>query len=243
MEDVSIDIASLLLVYVIIPFSISLVITFIVIEIYNKLKNTVLRKYTLELKILGMEEQIKAQKEEIGSIFSRTNHINSKLDSINSLIEKLDENILKKYTSQYYVTPPSLEQSHVINPSIQYQSQSQSQSEKEEIINDNHHNSTIEYILKKLESNPLTTRELQQYIGRTREHTSRLMKKLYDDRFVDRDIGSKPFKYTITNEGRKLLIKHSVSKNNRYFDYQKKSNGNLKDELTEIRYPENLNSK
>ncbi len=240
MEDVSIDIASLFLVYVIIPFSTSLVITFIVIEIYNKLKNTELKKYALELKILGMEEQIKAQKEEIGIIFSRTNHINSKLDSINSLIEKLDENILKKYTSQYYVTPPSPEQPHVINPHIQYQSQSQSQ--KEETINDNHHNSTIEYILKKLESNPLTTRELQQYIGRTREHTSRLMKKLYDDRFVDRDIGSKPFKYTITNEGRKLLIKHSVSKNNRYSDSQKKSNGNLKDELTEIHYPENLNS-
>jgi DNA-binding MarR family transcriptional regulator len=239
MEDVSIDIASLLLVYVIIPFSISLVITFIVIEIYNKLKYTVLKKYALELKILSMEEQIKAQKEEIGIIFSRTNHINSKLDSINRLIEKLDENIIKKYTSQYYITPPSLEQPHVINPPIQYQSQSR----KEETINDNHHNSTIEYILKKLESNPLTTRELQQYIGRTREHTSRLMKKLYDDRFVDRDNGSKPFKYSITNEGRKLLIKHSVSKNNRYSDYQKKSNGNLKDELTEIHYPENLNLK
>ncbi len=240
MEDVSIDIASLFLTYVIIPFSTSLVITFIVIEIYNKLKNTELKKYALELKILGMEEQIKAQKEEIGIIFSRTNHINLKLDSINSLIEKLYENILKKYTSQYYVTSPSPEQPHVFNPHIQYQSQSQSQ--KEETINDNHHNSTIEYILKKLESNPLTTRELQQYIGRSREHTSRLMKKLYDDRFVDRDIGSKPFKYTITNEGRKLLIKHSVSKNNRYSDSQRKSKVNLKDELTEIHYPENLNS-
>jgi DNA-binding MarR family transcriptional regulator len=242
MEDVSIDIASLFLVYVIIPFSTSLVITFIVIEIYNKLKNTELKKYALELKILGMEEQIKAQKEEIGILFSRTNHINSKLDSINSLIEKLDENILKKYTSQYYVMSPSPEQPHVINPHIQYQSQSQSQSQKEETINDNHHNSTIEYILKKLESNPLTTRELQQYIGRTREHTSRLMKKLYDDRFVDRDTGSMPFKYTITNEGRKLLIKHSVLKNNRYSDSQRKSKVNLKDELTEIHYPENLNS-
>ncbi len=246
MEDVSIDIASLFLVYVIIPFSISLVITFIVIEIYNKLKNTALRKYNLELKILSMEKQITAQKveidllsEEIGIIFSRTNPINSKLDSINSLIEKLDETILNTYASQYYVTLPSPEQPHVINPHIQYQSQSQ----KEETINDDHHNSTIEYILKKLESNSLTTRELQQYIGRTREHTSRLMKKLYDDRFVDRDIGSKPFKYTITNEGRKLLIKHSVSKNNRYSDSQKKSNVNLTDELTEIQYPANLNSK
>jgi hypothetical protein len=240
MEDVSIDIASLFFVYVIIPFSTSLALTLIVIEIYNKLKNTELKKYALELKILGMEEQIKAQKEEIGILFSRINRVNSKLDSIDSLIEKLNEDILKKYTSQYYVTPPSQEQPHVIHPHIQ--SQSQSQSQKEETINDNHHNSTIEYILKKLESNPLTTRELQQYIGRTREHTSRLMKKLYDDRFVDRDIGSKPFKYTITNEGRKLLIKHSVSKNNRYSDSQKKSNGNLKDELTEIHYPENLNS-
>ncbi len=249
------DIISLFLVYIIIPFSTSLVITFVIIEIYNKLTRITARKYNFELKISDMEKQIKGQREEltslseqIGIIFSRTNYINSKLDSINSLIRKLDENLLKQNISQYYVTSP--EQPHVINPNIQHQSQIQAQSDYnitshsqiETINNDDHHNSTIEYILKKLVSHSLTTRELQQCIGRTREHTSRLMKKLYDDKLVNRDIGSKPFKYTITNEGHKLLTKHSVSKNNHHSDFQK-SNVNLTDELTEIQYPANLNSK
>lgn len=250
-----IDIASLFLMYIIIPFCSSLVITFIVIEIYNKLTNKSAKLRNLEIKIVDMEKQIKEQREktnllseQIEIMLSRTNQTNSKLDSINSLI-----NILKNNTSQYHVISP--EQTHVINPADIKQQQQQPQTQIQtqtghnisshsqiESVNNDHHNSTIEYILKKLESNSLTTRELQQYIGRTREHTSRLMKKLYDNKYVDRDMGSKPFKYTITDEGRKLLIKRSVSKNNHHPDFLKNSE-NLTDGLTEIQYPANLNSK
>jgi CRP-like cAMP-binding protein len=69
----------------------------------------------------------------------------------------------------------------------------------------NNNNGTTDYILKLLLDKPLTSREIQHAIGRTREHTSRLMKKLHDHGLVSRDINSKPFKYAITDSGRKRL--------------------------------------
>lgn len=64
--------------------------------------------------------------------------------------------------------------------------------------------STVDSILKMLEV-PLTSREIQRRINKSREHTSRLLKKLYSENIVMRDGSSRPFKYKITNEGRKLL--------------------------------------
>jgi hypothetical protein len=66
-------------------------------------------------------------------------------------------------------------------------------------------NGTTDYILKLLSDRPRTSREVQQAIGRTREHTSRLMKKLHDFGLVSRDINTKPFRYNITDAGRETL--------------------------------------
>lgn len=66
-------------------------------------------------------------------------------------------------------------------------------------------NGTTDYILKLLADRPRTSREVQQAIGRTREHTARLMKKLHDLGIVSRDINTKPFRYNITNAGRETL--------------------------------------
>ncbi len=66
-------------------------------------------------------------------------------------------------------------------------------------------NGTTDYILKLLAERGRTSREVQQAIGRTREHTSRLMKKLTDAGLVDRQVNSKPFRYTITEAGRERL--------------------------------------
>ncbi|HEY7695612.1 MAG TPA: hypothetical protein VH797_05920 [Nitrososphaeraceae archaeon] len=64
--------------------------------------------------------------------------------------------------------------------------------------------STVDSILKMLEV-PLTSREIQRRVNKSREHTSRLLKKLYSENKVMRDGSNRPFKYKITNEGRKLL--------------------------------------
>jgi predicted transcriptional regulator len=64
---------------------------------------------------------------------------------------------------------------------------------------------TLEQILLMLREKPMTTRQIQERVGRTREHTSRIMKGLYDSGFVIRDTSSKPFKYSITDTGLQQL--------------------------------------
>ena len=78
--------------------------------------------------------------------------------------------------------------------------------EKKGDVNDNEalRLSTVDTILNMLEV-PLTSREIQRKINKSREHTSRLLKKLYSENIVMRDGSTRPFKYKITNEGRKLL--------------------------------------
>jgi hypothetical protein len=66
-------------------------------------------------------------------------------------------------------------------------------------------NGTTDYILKLLADKPRTSREVQHAIGRTREHTARLMKKLNDSGLVNRDVNAKPFRYNITDAGRERL--------------------------------------
>ena len=68
---------------------------------------------------------------------------------------------------------------------------------------------TVSSILKMLSQSPMTAREIQVNTKKTREHTSRLMKRLYNESLVTRDIDNKPFLYKITDEGRRLLENHS----------------------------------
>ena len=71
-------------------------------------------------------------------------------------------------------------------------------------------NGTTDYILKLLLERPRTSREVQHAIGRTREHTARLMKKLHDAGLVSRDMNSKPFRYAVTEVGHARLKERSA---------------------------------
>lgn len=66
-------------------------------------------------------------------------------------------------------------------------------------------NGTADYVLKLLNERLMTSREVQQAIGRSREHTSRLMKKLYEYGLITRDTNTKPFKYALTEASRLRL--------------------------------------
>lgn len=66
-------------------------------------------------------------------------------------------------------------------------------------------NGTSDYILKLLAERPRTSREVQQAIGRTREHTARLLKRLHDSNLVSRSSTDKPYTYGITDLGRVRL--------------------------------------
>jgi len=69
---------------------------------------------------------------------------------------------------------------------------------------------TVDSILRMLEL-PLTSREIQGKINKSREHTSRLLKKLYSENIVMRDESVRPYKYKITDEGRRLLEQTTIS--------------------------------
>lgn len=58
-----------------------------------------------------------------------------------------------------------------------------------------------DHVLRLITEKPMTSRDIQITIGRTREHTSRMLKKLYEEGLVERDMTTKPFSYKITEKG------------------------------------------
>jgi DNA-binding MarR family transcriptional regulator len=54
---------------------------------------------------------------------------------------------------------------------------------------------------------PKTAPEIKEKVHLSREHTARLMKKLYEEGYLERETGKIPFKYSIKKEMGKLLKK------------------------------------
>ncbi len=54
---------------------------------------------------------------------------------------------------------------------------------------------------------PKTAPEIKERVGLSREHTARLMKKLYEEGYLEREAGKIPFKYSIKKEMEALLQK------------------------------------
>jgi hypothetical protein len=64
---------------------------------------------------------------------------------------------------------------------------------------------SVTFVLKKITQGPMTSRDIEVTIGKSREHVSRLMKKLFDDGFVGRDDTIRPYRYTITDKGKERV--------------------------------------
>jgi predicted transcriptional regulator len=62
--------------------------------------------------------------------------------------------------------------------------------------------STVDFVLRLITDKSMTSRDIQNASHRSREHTSRLMKKLYQDGFVERNTNTKPYVYSITEKGK-----------------------------------------
>jgi hypothetical protein len=67
------------------------------------------------------------------------------------------------------------------------------------------HNNATDYVLKLITSKAMTSRDIQITLKRSREHTSRLMKKLFEDGYVKRDTESKPYTYSISEKGKEKI--------------------------------------
>jgi DNA-binding MarR family transcriptional regulator len=57
-----------------------------------------------------------------------------------------------------------------------------------------------------------TVPQIRENIGKTREHTARLLKKLYDNGFIDRNTSGMPYRYSIRKEIKDLIQDSKKSK-------------------------------
>ena len=64
---------------------------------------------------------------------------------------------------------------------------------------------SVTFVLKKITEGPMTSRDIEVMFGKSREHVSRLMKKLFVGGFVGRDASIRPYRYTIADKGRERV--------------------------------------
>jgi len=67
----------------------------------------------------------------------------------------------------------------------------------------------LEVLKMIVDSGEGTVPEIKEIIEKTREHTARLLKKLYDKGFVDRNTSSMPYRYSIRKEIRDLILEQN----------------------------------
>lgn len=140
---------------------------------------------------------------------SQIDYIDAKMNDIYSKLEII-ESQLKDYPqySKNKVTEIENRDNNISNHMI-------SQNITTFNSGDKYHNQfdTIPFILNLL-TEPRTSTDIKNAIGKTREHTARLLKKLYEDNFVERDSTNKPFKYKITELGKNYLSQNRENNNN-----------------------------
>ena len=149
---------------------------------------------------------------QIDNIALKVNDLQIKLDLLESKIVQVENrltyektsNIGENITNTYDNISQDPASNDITHDSISKILQIEKAKSHSSIFNEKH-NATEHYILKLILKDSLTSNEIKQAIGRTREHTSRLMKKLYELKFVDRDITTKPFKYKLTEQGKKYI--------------------------------------
>ena len=65
---------------------------------------------------------------------------------------------------------------------------------------------SVKHVLKLITKKPMTSRDIEvTFGGRSREHVSRLMKKLFDDGLVERNTTNRPYTYSITDSGKRHI--------------------------------------
>ena len=149
---------------------------------------------------------------QIDNIALKVNDLQIKLDLLESKLVQLENRSTYEKTSnsEQNITKTSdntsqdLAAHDITQDSISKILPTEKAKSKSSVFNEKH-NATEHYILKLILIDSLTSNEIKQAIGRTREHTSRLMKKLYELKLVDRDITTKPFKYKLTEQGKKYI--------------------------------------
>ena len=104
---------------------------------------------------------------------------------LKQFLEKLANNEVQKKPIEVESKPEILPEKEVSTPSIPSLTST----------------NPIDYVLHLITNKAMTSRDIQITLKKSREHTSRLMKKLFEEGYVQRNTESKPYTYSITEKG------------------------------------------
>ena len=105
---------------------------------------------------------------------------------LKQFLEKLAKNEVKEQPVQEEVIEPKVVPEKVVSTP--------------EVVEIGYSNPT-NHVLHLITSKAMTSRDIQITLKKSREHTSRLMKKLFEEGLVQRNTETKPYTYSITEKG------------------------------------------
>ena len=153
------------------------------------------RVESIEKKVAPFESQIKAIAENIADTLARVTKVDEKMSDIEVSHETLKAKIsgVEEQVQKFFLVPEG--KSEPVIP-IKRDKAMAALTDTEVVV--------LEMLSME---GAKTAPEIKDRVHLSREHTARLMKKLYEEGYVERETGKIPFKYNVKKEMAKLLKK------------------------------------
>jgi DNA-binding MarR family transcriptional regulator len=160
-----------------------------------KVNASIKRVDNIEQKIASIEKKVRAIKENDETVSSKIARANTKTENIEASNQALKSKITDIETQMQKLTEvPEIKTEPVIP--IRRDKAMSALTDTEVIV------------LEMLSAEgPKTAPEIKERVKLSREHTARLMKKLYEKGYLERETGKIPFRYSIKEEMKKILNK------------------------------------
>lgn len=137
---------------------------------------------------------IKTESEQIRSYIDRLQYYENQLIDMKMRMDSLELGVEDR--------PPQMPIRSGRSAKLEFEEKEVQEEPQREQTRNVNFGSAVDYVLKLITEKPMTSRDIQITIGRTREHTSRMMKKLFEEGYVERNMKTKPFTYYITDKGK-----------------------------------------
>ncbi len=141
-------------------------------------------------------EDVKTSKERILEVDTKVHNVELSQEEVKTKIASLEEKIQKLSTTPEVGTEEVLSSSTFPVMPLRRDKAMASLTETEI--------SVLEFLAAE---GPKTAPEIKEKVHLSREHTARLMKKLYEEGYLERETGKLPFKYSVKKEMENLLKK------------------------------------
>ena len=160
-----------------------------------KVNASIKRVDNIEQKIVPIESKVRAISEKDETVLSKIAEVNAKTENVEASNQALKTKIAELEAQMQKLTESPEIKSEPVIP-IRRDKAMSALTDTEVIV------------LEMLSAEgPKTAPEIKDRVRLSREHTARLMKKLYEKGYLERETGKIPFRYSIKEEMKKFLNK------------------------------------